>query len=184
MTVAVRLPFDFDAARLAADLETALAVTPWETHFNPAYHDGGWSGIALRANSTHILTLYIDPSRLDKFVDTDALQACAYLREVLAAFPTEVRSARLMRLAAGSVIREHTDVEVDIVKGAEVRIHVPIVTNEHVEFIVGGERLSLQPGSCWVLNLALPHSVANRGATDRVHLVIDMVVSDRLRELM
>jgi hypothetical protein len=33
-------------------------------------------------------------------------------------------------------------------------------------------------GSSWYLRLSDPHSVANRGLTDRVHLVIDAVVND------
>ena len=33
-------------------------------------------------------------------------------------------------------------------------------------------------GSSWYLRLSDPHSVANRGAADRVHLVIDAVVND------
>jgi hypothetical protein len=179
--VAVRLPLTFDAARLAADLAIARSVTPWETHFNPQYHDGGWSGIALRTNSTHILQLYIDPSRLDRFVDTPALGACSYFASVLAAFPTQVRAARLMRLEAGAVIREHRDADVDLERGEEVRVHVPVVTNSDVEFLVNGERVTLLPGECWILNLGLPHSVANRGATDRVHLVIDMVANEWVR---
>jgi hypothetical protein len=33
-------------------------------------------------------------------------------------------------------------------------------------------------GSSWYLRLSDPHSAANRGTSDRVHLVIDAVVND------
>ena len=36
----------------------------------------------------------------------------------------------------------------------------------------------LEAGSCWYLRLSDPHSVANRGTEDRVHLVVDMFVND------
>jgi hypothetical protein len=43
----------------------------------------------------------------------------------------------------------------------------------------------MAPGEAWYLRLSDPHSVANRGTTDRVHLVIDCVVdawlTDQLR---
>jgi hypothetical protein len=53
------------------------------------------------------------------------------------------------------------------------RIHVPLVTNPDVEFIVGTERLALRPHHAFELNNKLPHSVSNRGATARVHLIFD-----------
>lgn len=38
-------------------------------------------------------------------------------------------------------------------------------------------------GSYWYLRLSDPHSVANRGSTDRVHLIIDATVNARLTDL-
>jgi hypothetical protein len=35
----------------------------------------------------------------------------------------------------------------------------------------------LEAGSAWYLRLSDPHSVANRGTTDRVHMVIDAEVN-------
>ena len=35
-------------------------------------------------------------------------------------------------------------------------------------------------GECWYLNLSKPHRVHNRGATERMHLVLDCVVNDWL----
>ena len=37
--------------------------------------------------------------------------------------------------------------------------------------------MNMQPGEAWYLNFNLPHSVANRGTTDRIHLVIDCVMN-------
>jgi len=42
----------------------------------------------------------------------------------------------------------------------------------------------MAPGECWYLRLSDPHSVANRGTTDRVHLVVDAVVNDALRRMI
>lgn len=53
------------------------------------------------------------------------------------------------------------------------RIHVPLLTNSDVEFIVGTERIATQPYHAFELNNKLPHSVANNGDTARIHLIFD-----------
>jgi hypothetical protein len=42
----------------------------------------------------------------------------------------------------------------------------------------------MAPGECWYLRLSDPHRVANRGETDRIHLVIDCRANDWLRTLV
>jgi len=82
-----------------------------------------------------------------------------------------------MRLAPGSVIKEHHDHDLSFEQGM-VRIHIPVATNEGVDFRLNGARVAMPAGSSWYLRLSDPHSVANRGAADRVHLVIDAGVND------
>jgi hypothetical protein len=82
-----------------------------------------------------------------------------------------------MRLTAGSVIKEHHDVDLSFEDGI-VRLHIPVVTNDAVDFRLNGTRVVMQAGSCWYLRLADPHSVVNRGVEDRVHLVIDAETND------
>jgi hypothetical protein len=64
------------------------------------------------------------------------------------------------------------------------RVHIPITTNEAVEFELNRRRVVMAPGSAWYLRLSDPHRVANRGASDRVHLVVDLVVNDWLRGML
>jgi hypothetical protein len=49
--------------------------------------------------------------------------------------------------------------------------------------MLGGQRVVMNEGECWYNDFNLPHSVANHGTTDRVHLVIDCVLNDWLRAL-
>src|SRR5262249_40154424 len=116
------------------------------------------------------------------FVDTPALRASPYLREVLSSFQTTLRATRLMRLAPGSVIKEHTDPGLRFEEGL-ARIHVPVLTNPDVEFYLNGSRVVMTAGSRWSLRLSAPHRVANRGTTDRVHLVVDLTVNGWLVNL-
>ena len=131
------------------------------------------------AGETHpIRMIYADPTATT-FVDTPMLAACPYFRAVIAAFACEVRGVRLMRLTPGSIIKTHTDLDLDIESGA-ARVHVPVVTNPDVEFLLNGSRVEMKAGQAWYLRLSDPHAVANRGADDRVHLVLDLQVNDWL----
>lgn len=146
------------------------------------HYDGEWSGAALRAlggQGSNIVPEAYDGSR---FANTPLLGRCPYFQEVLATFRCPLQSARLLRLHAGSNIAEHVDRALDFDEG-EVRIHIPIVTSEQVRFYLDGSRLVMAPGECWYTNVNLPHSVQNSGATDRIHLVLDCLVDDWLREL-
>jgi len=180
----LRLPFDFDPALLARDLEGLRAVG-WIKHYVQQNYDGDWSVIALRgkAGATHpVMMIYSDPTCRD-FADTPMLAGCPYFRQVLDAFEAPLRAVRLMRLTAGSVIKEHTDHELSFEEGT-VRIHVPVVTNAEVEFYLNRNRVVLEAGSSWYLRLSDPHSVANRGTADRIHMVIDAEVNDWVRRVL
>ena len=182
MIRAAKLDLAFDARRLEAELR-AVPRESWEKHFNPAYYQGDWSGVALRSNSGHMLKLYIDPNPKAQFYETEAAAATPYVFECLRSLGCDVRAVRFMQLGPGATIQEHRDVEVSI-HHAEARLHVPIVTNEATEFVIDNESIPMRPGECWYVNVDLPHRVANRGTTDRVHLVVDVAVNDWLRTVV
>lgn len=172
------LPMRFDPDRLAGELQ-ALSTVAWIKHFVAQNYEGDWSVIPLRgkAGATHpVMMIYSDPACRD-FADTPMLEACPYYREVLATFKAPLQAVRLMRLAPGSVIKEHADNDLSFEQGT-VRFHIPVVTNPYVEFYLNRERVVLEAGSCWYLRLADPHSVVNGGDADRVHMVVDATVND------
>jgi hypothetical protein len=180
----VELPFAFDAAALDADL-THLEQRDWTNHVVRQNYDGRWDMLPLRspAGETHpIRMVYPDPGAT-AFVDTALLDTTPYFRSVLDGFHCPLRVVRLMRLAAGSRILEHDDVGLNAESGM-ARLHVPIRTNDRVHFLVNRTPVTMTPGSCWYLRLSDPHSVANLGASDRIHLVIDVEVNAWLAALL
>jgi hypothetical protein len=102
---------------------------------------------------------------------------------VLDAFECELSCVRLLKLAAGSSIKEHRDDGLSAVHG-EARVHIPIVSDDDVEFFLDGELVPMQVGEAWYLDLELPHRVDNRSDRDRVHLVIDCIVDAWLDDLL
>jgi mannose-6-phosphate isomerase-like protein (cupin superfamily) len=173
-----RLPLTFEVAPLLAELQS-IGPERWIAHFNSGYHDGGWEGVALRSAQGEGGSLYSDPRRADAIRDTEWMARCPRIAAALARVACPLRAVRLLRLAAGGVIREHRDDDLRFEEG-EARLHVPLVTNPDVEFYVDDARVIMEAGECWYLDLSRPHRVQNRGATDRVHLVIDCAVNDWL----
>lgn len=179
----LKLPLTFDAAEMRRELGE-LERDAWIEHFVKQNYAGDWSVVPLRAPATAkhpVMMIYADPS-CTEFVDTPLLARCPYFQKVLASFACELEAARLMKLTPGSVIKEHTDVDLAFESG-QVRIHVPVLTNPGVEFYLNGRRVIMGEGECWYLRLSDPHRVSNLGTTDRVHLVIDARVNDWVREL-
>jgi hypothetical protein len=180
----LRLPLDFDPAALARDLDR-IAPGQWTPHFNTRDYEGEWSGLALRgpAGATHpVLLLSANPGTKE-WADTELLASCPYFAEVLATLRCPLLSARLLALAPGAAIKEHRDPALELADG-EVRLHIPVRTNAAVEFYLDGERVRLGVGETWYLNVSRRHRVCNRGRDPRVHLVVDCVVDDWLRELV
>lgn len=172
------LPLAFDPAPLLAEAH-ALADSRWVSHFNADYHDGGWQGAALRAIGGDADRLYGNPGGPEDYRDTILMEKCPAIAQALKRFECPLRSVRILRLAVGSIIREHRDDGLTIENG-EARLHAPLATNDDVEFYVDNQRVIMRPGECWYLDLSRPHRVQNRGRSDRIHLVIDCRVNEWL----
>lgn len=177
----VKLRLTFDPELLQKDLEQ-MQSSEWIDHFVQQNYDGDWSVIPLRgpAGATHpVMMIYSDPTCTD-FVNTPFLENSPYFRVVLDSFKCPLRAVRLMKLSPGSRIKEHTDHDLAAENGT-ARLHIPIATNDGVNFRLNGSRVVLKEGECWYLRLCDPHSVENNGLSDRVHLVIDADVNTWLK---
>jgi hypothetical protein len=178
----LRLAVRFDPGALGRDL-SRLEESEWVDHFVTQNYEGTWSVAPLRApaGAVHpIKMIYPDPA-CDTFVDTPLLARCEYFRQVLAAFQCPIQAVRLMKLTAGSSIKAHTDHDLAAEHGT-VRLHIPVTTNPDVHFVLNGREVLMGEGECWYLRLSDPHSVANCGGVDRVHLVLDALVNAWLLE--
>lgn len=182
MLTILKLPCAFDTARLKADL-ARIEPPDWVQHFNTQEFEGDWSVVPLRSIDGKARFIYPDPTASQsRFSDTSLLGRCPYFRDVIDSFQMPKRSVRLLRLGAGSRIREHRDFCLGFEDG-EVRVHVPVVTSPLVEFYSSGERVEMHEGEAWYVNFNLPHRLYNGSAIDRVHLVVDGPVNDWVRSL-
>jgi hypothetical protein len=177
-----KLPLTFDGASLKADLERVFE-DDWVRHFNRQYYVGAWKGLALRATTGRTNQLYTPTQETAEAINTPVLERCSYFQQVLSAFACQIHTARLLSLGPGSKILEHTD---DFLGGEDglLRIHIPIMTDDRVEFFVGGRRVVMYEGEAWCIDFSLPHRVTNGSDKDRVHLVIDCRINEWLEELV
>ena len=157
----------------------------WKAHYNISHYEGNWSILPLRSiNGSLENTVAIHASASDLlYADTVLLDYCPYIKSVIASFQCEKTSVRLMKLNAGAIIKEHTDIDMNIEAG-EARFHIPVRTNKDVAFFIMEDLIPMLEGECWYLNLSLPHRVHNGGDTDRIHLVIDVMVNDWVKDLL
>jgi|CXWL01.1.fsa_nt_gi hypothetical protein len=82
-----------------------------------------------------------------------------------------IRKAMFAKLRAGGEIVEHVDGSIAL--RMVHRIHIPIVTNEKVHFIIDGVDYNLKVGEVVEFDNTRYHSVKNDSDQDRIHLIID-----------
>jgi quercetin dioxygenase-like cupin family protein len=169
----IQFALQFDVSLLQADLQHVLSQA-WVPHFNSNGYEGQWNALSLYGNHGDPKDVTVPLEWSEQVSETPLLKECAYFQEVIRSFQFPLLAVRLMRLEAGAAIKPHRDHELGYEDG-QFRLHIPIVTNDEVYFILDGERLLMQAGSCWYTNVNFTHEVANKGSEDRIHLVIDGV---------
>ncbi len=177
----IQFPLYFDTNLLKNDINKVLS-TNWIKHYNTNDYEGDWSSIALMSQGGKSENIYALPSNNDEVTFTEILDACQYFKEVINQFKFQKTSVRLLRLSVGAEIKPHKDYCLGYEDGC-FRIHIPVITNDEVEFILDNERLIMKEGECWYINANFTHSVANRGTNDRIHLVIDGIRNEWTDEL-
>jgi len=179
---AIQFPLRFNSDALLNDLNR-ISDERWIPHFNTDNYEGDWSAVALRgpANVTHpIQEIFATPGTTE-WANTSLFDDSPYFAKVMSTFKCPLLSVRLLRLGPGASIKEHTDHSLAFEDG-EVRLHVPVQTNQDVKFWLNGQLIPLQAGETWYLNVNLPHRVENNSLKHRVHLVIDCEVNSWLIE--
>ena len=129
---------------------------------------------------------YADGSWTD-WSDTKELKDSPYLNTVVDYFKehTKVTLVRLLRLAAGETVKEHTDPTLGLeVEKSVIRLTIPIISPKEVYFYINNKIVPMKPGDCWYLRLTDPHRIKNKSDSERINLTIDMVPNEWLKQLI
>ena len=157
-----QLPVLFDVARLQAEV-AALPDQAWAPH--PDRLPGNSAALLISAGGGETDSVY------GQMLSTPWLAGMPYLRQVLAGFGVVWSRSRLMRLAPGSGVPEHADINYHW--HTRVRVHIPIITSPLVRFHCDGQDVHMAAGEAWIFDNWRPHHVENRASVERIHLVAD-----------
>jgi hypothetical protein len=173
-----RLSRSYDPCLLTRDL-AELRALPRRPQPGP-YHDGEWSGLDLYAPAGGSAA---EPHpQLHHFQPTPALGGAPYLTQILDGLDCPKLMVRLLTLPPGAEIGEHNDAGANFQFGT-VRLHVPIVMHRDVIMVIDGQRLHWEPGELWWGDFSRPHWLRNDSAVTRVHLVIDVQLTEAVLSL-
>ncbi|REH43432.1 aspartyl/asparaginyl beta-hydroxylase [Tenacibaculum gallaicum] len=171
-TTSLKLPFLFDTEKLLHDYSLVINQH-WVPHFNTSGYEGEWKVIPLYTSNGDTSNIFAFQNSNNTIQETPIMSNCKYFKEVITSFKCPILSARLLRLGVGAEIKPHRDYKLGYEDGS-FRLHIPIVTNNNVQFILNDKQLNMLPGECWYTNVNYVHSVTNKGNEDRIHLVIDL----------
>jgi len=181
--------------------QKALKYTNHYSNYNTM---NAWSALALRGYSADpaFITKPIEMNKKWKeehkdehyeLQDTALYSEFPEVRELLSFLDGDVHRVRLMRLApAGGELLKHTDqVDPDAGNslGALARLHFPLKTNPKVLFSTWNgndieEKYHYGLGECWLIDTRKPHMAINGGAEERIHLVVDTIVTPKLEKMI
>lgn len=177
---AIKFDIAYDINKLEQELQIALN-SDWVNHFNTKDYEGDWKSISLRSASGATSDIYSNYTD-QPFKDTPLLEELPYIKSILADWKCEKETIRFLALYPGSEIKPHKDPGCSYHDG-NFRLHIPILTNNEVDFIVENENHKLAPGTCWHMDFSKEHSVKNSGDTVRIHLVIDCLRNEWTDEI-
>ena len=169
----LKLPIRFDAEALKREIE-ALPKSAWVPHATGFPGNEAVRLITVGGEDTDDFNGQMAP--------TQNLRACPYIMEIMAELDGVWGRSRLMGLGPGAEVPLHVDSH--YYWRTHWRIHIPIITNPAVTFSCGPETVHMDAGDCWMFDSFRWHRVQNGGTEQRVHLVLDTVITERLRRLM
>ncbi len=171
-----KLALTYDVNRLQQDTLDAIRQLPPHIHYSVI-------PLTTPGERNTDVTDFSDPD-WTTWVETQILTACPYIQEILNSLACRKTNVRLLRLEPGGELKEHTDPQLNLQFRNKVRLHVPIFTSDLVAFILNGTAVPLHPGELWYMRLSDPHSVHNRGQTERIQLSVDVVVNEWIENMI
>lgn len=176
----------------------------FKNHYSNYNKNESWSAISLRGYLPDIKFIE-KPIAMSKkwheqnkdknfrLQDTELREKFPEVNELLEFIDGGIDRIRFMNLNPNQgELERHTD-QVDPnlggAPGKLARLHFPIITNDQVHFSVwntDGKKQTdnMKIGELWYLDTRKPHTVLNAGATERIHLVVDCEVTEKIYQLL
>lgn len=159
-----RLPFDFNATRLAA-LTGELTACDWQI---VADEPAGHHAVPLVSVGG---TRNIDYALEGPMQRTPCLKRCPEIEAILAAFGIPLSRCRLLRLASERSMSPSANYSYHAFR--RWVIYLPLVTNPKVTLLYDNEVFQFGEGEAWLCDPAKSHGFRNHSDQNSIHLVIE-----------
>lgn len=188
----IKLNFPIDKQRLIEEY-MSIFITKWynQKPFSnknldflapTVYHEGDWGIISLRAQGGDITSTGPGGPGMSDYYYTSFIDHMPYTKAIIENLKTYVRTVRLSMTPPGIVINSHCDTFHHF-KYGQIRLQLPLITNEDVCLTIDDEKCNWFPGELWYGDFSKPHSLKNLGKEPRVTLLIDAAINDNLLSL-
>lgn len=152
---------DFGYSDALRSVLEQLGAEDWvPTHPDGPYESDGWKVVP-----------FVEFGR-----ETPMMERFPVMAKVLQEFKCPVKMMVYYNMLPGAKIHPHRDTSGTLELGF-LRFHVPIRTNEQVDFRVDNVAVPMREGQLWALNTSHKHAVSNLSNSDRVHLVLEVEVN-------
>ena len=178
----MRLQAGLDVERLQADVAQVLEHFDWIDRQRNNWHAvplRSFQGGTSSSHVTHSGQHYRASS--EKFCDTQLLEHCPYIAELMKAFDSPIYKARLMKMDAKSTLGAHKD---NFPFEKTCRLHIVVKSLPNVTMTIDEKTWHLAEGEMWFTNVRQRHSVCNASDEDRVHVVFDVDWCPKLEQMM
>jgi hypothetical protein len=162
---AIKLPFLFDVEAIKADIQN-LKESGYYLLDNTYLEPGSLVGF-------HLIEPEVEQG-VPVFKPNQHLSQSPALLSLYESFKCDKETYRIHALRAGYTIKKHRDIARNFEHNM-IRIHVPIISNDEIYTYLDDERVKMEPGECWYMDLDLHHEIFNKSDQDRVNLVMDCV---------
>ncbi len=159
---------DFGYSNALRSVLDGLDAEDWvPTHPDGPYKSDGWRVVP-----------FVEYGR-----ETPMIERFPVMAKVLQEFKCPVKMMVYYNMFPGAKIHPHRDTSGTLELGF-LRFHVPITTNQGVDFLVDNVAVPMQEGQLWALNTSHKHAVSNLGNSERVHLVLEVEVNQWVRSVL
>jgi hypothetical protein len=80
----------------------------------------------------------------------------------------------ISRIPPGGEVKTHNDAPAWSARFYDRKFYIPLRANEDCLNITLDEQVVMRPGEVWEFNNLVPHSVHNRGTTERINLILTL----------
>lgn len=113
----------------------------------------------------------------EEFVNTPNYDIFPISKEIESLMKCKIKNLMFYAMLPGGDIPPHRDMVGNVGFGG-LRLHIPLVTNSKVNFVVDGKKVVMGVGELWALDTSYTHSVSNLGEENRIHVVMDVIVNE------